>query len=268
MVHGIPDFRLPKDTVEDAIHKILDLGIEVILGKELGKDISLRELQEEYDAILLSFGANISSKMHIEGEEMDGVYGGNELLEYGNYPDFRNKKVAVIGGGNTAMDAARAIKRMNAKDVFVIYRRAREQMPAEDLEVQAAMDEGISFLFQNNIVKVLGKEKVEGVECIKTELIKVQGDRDKPVDIEGSNYNLDLDFVIMALGAKPNKKVLESLNLELNDWGYIKVNDNYVTSMENIFACGDLIGAKSTVAWASRSGREAAISIYEKLVNG
>lgn len=199
LAHGIPDFRLPRDILKKAIQKVLDLGVEVVLEKELGKDFSLNELKEEYDAVLLCFGANISTKMGIEGEDLDGVYGGNELLEYGNFPDFSGKTVAVIGGGNTAMDAARTINRKGAKDVLVIYRRAREQMPAEDIEVEDAIKEGISFLFKNNITKILGKEKVEGVECIKTELIKVDGDRDKPVNIDGSNYKVDLDFVVMAL---------------------------------------------------------------------
>lgn len=170
-----------------------------------------------------------------------GVYGANELLEYGGFPDFSGKIVAVSGGGNTAMDVARTIKRKNPKKVIVIYRRARKQMPAEDAEVEAAINEGIEFLFQNNIVKVLGTDKVEGVECIKTELIKVDGDREKPVNIEGSNYNIPLDYLVMAVGSRPNSKVLEKLGLELNDWGYIKVDDNFETSKKGIFAAGDLI---------------------------
>lgn len=154
---------------------------------------------------------------------------------------------------------------MKAKNVIVIYRRARKQMPAEDLEVEAAISEGILFLFQNNIVRVLGRHKVEGVECIKTELVKVEGDREKPVNIDGSNHEVDVDFVVMALGAKPDKDVIKKLGLELNEYGYIKVDENYETSIKNVFASGDLIGAKSTVAWAARSGRDAAEKIYEKM---
>lgn len=241
LVHGIPDFRLPRDAVSETIQKILDLGVEPKLGIELGKDIKLEDLSKTYDAVLLTFGANISSKMNIDGENLKGVYGGNELLEYGEYPDFKDKIVAVNGGGNTAMDVARTINKKNAKKVMVIYRRARKQMPAEALEVEAAMNEGVEFLFQNNIVKILGDIKVTGVECIKTELVKVEGDREKPVNIEGSNYNIDLDYVIMAVGSKPNKKLLEKLGLELNEWGYIKVDENFETSMKNVFAAGDLI---------------------------
>lgn len=190
---------------------------------------------------------------------------GNELLEYENYPDFTGKTVLVVGGGNTAMDASRTINRMGAKKVIVVYRRARAQMPAEAEEVEAAMNEGVEFLFQTNIVKILGKEKVEKVECIKTELVKVEGGRDKPVDIEGSNYIMEADFVVMATGSKPNKKVIDKLGLELNDWGYIKVDENYQTSEKNVFAAGDIIGDKSTVAWAARSGRNVAEKICKIL---
>lgn len=236
LVHGIPDFRLPREVIHKTIQNILDLGIQVYLGKEIGKDFTLEELKKEYDAVLLCFGANVSSKMNIEGEELEGVFGGNELLEYKNFPNFSRKNVAVIGGGNTAMDSARTIKRKNAKSVTVIYRRGREEMPAENEEIEATMEEGINFLYQTNIVKVLGKNKVEKIECIKTELVKVEGDRPRPVNIEGSNYLLDIDYVVMALGSKPEKNIIEKLGLELNEWGYIKVNENGKTSSENIFA--------------------------------
>jgi len=130
------------------------------------------------------------------------VYGGNELLEKENYPDFEGKIVSVIGGGNTAMDVARTVNKKNAKKTIVIYRRAREQMPAEDEEVEEAVKEGVQFWFQNNLIKILGQSHVEEIECIKTELIKVEGDRERPVNIEGSNYKEKMDFVIMALRFK------------------------------------------------------------------
>lgn len=263
--HGIPDFRLPRNIINETIDKILELGIKVNLGKELGKDIKLEELENEFDAILLAFGANISSKMNIEGESLKGVYGGNELLENENYPDFTGKQVAVIGGGNTAMDTARTIQRKNAKKVTVIYRRAREQMPAEDEEIESAMSENIEFLFQNNIVKILGKEKVEALECIKTELVKVEGDRERPVNIEGSNYKIDMDYVIMALGSKPQNEIIRNMNIDMTEKGYIKVDESQMTSREKVFACGDLIGVKSTVAWAARSGRDTAEKMVEYL---
>lgn len=265
LVHGIPDFRLPKKIIKDTINKILDLGIKVELNKELGKDILIDELKENYDAVLLCFGANISTKMGVEGEELDGVYGANELLEYEDYPDFFGKTIAVIGGGNTAMDTARTINKKGAKNVFIIYRRDRKEMPAEDAEVDAAIDEGIFILFQNNIVKIIGKEHVEKVECIRTELIEVKGGRAKPVDREGTNHILEVDYVVMALGSKPEEKIVKSLGLDIDEWGYIKVDENNQTSMKKVFAAGDLVGAKHTVAWASRSGREAAENILKEI---
>lgn len=267
LAHGIPEFRLPRDILNETIEKILDLGIEVKHNCSLGKEISLRELKKEYDAILLTFGANISAKMGIEGEDLEGVYGGNELLENNNHPDYRGKVVVVNGGGNTAMDTSRTINRMGAKKVYVVYRRAREQMPAEQKEIDDAMSEGIEFLFQNNIVKIIGDKCVEKIECIKTELIQVEGEsRLKPVNIEGSNYEIPVDYVVMAVGAKPEEKVLETLDLKRNKWGYIETNEENRTSDEKVFCAGDISGEKSTVAWAARSGRNAAqnIDIYLK----
>ena len=131
LVHGIPDFRLSKDIVKKTVDKILALGIKVEYNKEIGKNLKLEELENDYDAIFLSFGANISSKMGVDGEELDGVYGGNELLEHNLHPEYKGKIVSIVGGGNVAMDCARTVKRLGAKEVNVIYRRAREQMPAE-----------------------------------------------------------------------------------------------------------------------------------------
>lgn len=265
LVHGIPDFRLDKEIVKQTVDNILDLGIKVKYGKVLGKNFSLDDLEKEYDAIFLAFGANCSSKMGVEGEELDGVYGGNELLEYDMHPNYEGKVVAVAGGGNVAMDCARTIKRLGAKEVKVVYRRAREQMPAEDKEVEEAMEEGVEFLFQNNIVKITGENKVEKLELIKTELVQKEGDtRLSPVNVEGSNYIIDADYVVMALGANPESFV-KDLNLSLNKWGNIEVNENYETSRPRIYAGGDLAGVRGTVAWAAFSGREAAKKIVEKL---
>lgn len=138
-------------------------------------------------------------------------------------------------------------------------------MPAEDLEIDAAIEEGVEFLFQNNITKIIGKNKVEKVECIKTELVKVEGERERPVNIEGSNYLLDMDYVIMALGSKPQRDILDRIGIEKTERGYIEIDDNYMTSRDKVFACGDLVGASSTVAWASKSGRDAAEKIIEYL---
>ena len=267
LAHGIPEFRLEKDILEKTIKSILSLGIHVEFGKELGKNINLKELEENYDAIFLGFGANIPSKMNIEGEDLEGVYGGNSLLEYGNHPNYQGKKVAVIGGGNVAMDCSRTIKRLGAEKVYVIYRRAEKQMPAEVKEIAEAKEEGIEFLFQNNIVKILGDKKVEKIECIKTELVKKEGEtREVPINIENSNYEMDMDYVVMAVGSSPEKEVLEGLGLELNKWGYLAVDENHRTSNKKIFAGGDLAGDKGTVAWAARAGRDAACAIGDGLI--
>ena len=265
LVHGIPEFRLPKEIVKQTVNNILELGIEVKYNQELGKNLKLENLEKEFDAIFLSIGANVSSKMGIEGEDLEGVYGGNELLEYNLHPDYKDKKVAVVGGGNVAMDCARTINKKGAKEVKVIYRRAREQMPAEDKEVEDAINEGIEFLFQNNVVKIIGDKKVEKVELIKTELVQKEGEtRLVPVNIENSNYIEDVDYVVMALGSKPEGFV-SNLGLELNKWGNISINENYQTSNPKVFSGGDLAGIKGTVAWAAQSGREAANKIVQFL---
>ena len=265
LVHGIPEFRLPKEIVKQTVQKIIDLGLEVKYNQELEKDFTLQELEEKYDAIFLAFGANITTKMGVDGEELKGVYGGNQLLEYQNHPNYANKKVAIIGGGNVAMDCARTIKRLGAQEVKVIYRRAEEQMPAETKEIKEAKDEGIEFLFQNNIVKILGDKKVEQVELIKTELVQKEGEARKiPVNIEGSNYIIDIDYIVMALGSEPEEFV-KNLGLELNKWGRIQVDEKNRTSNSKVFAGGDIAGAKGTVAWAARSGRDTAYSIMEYL---
>ena len=265
LVHGIPEFRLPKKIVRQTVDNILELGIEVKYNQELGKNLKLEDLEKEFDAIFLSIGANVSSKMGIEGEDLEGVYGGNELLEYNLHPDYKDKKVVVVGGGNVAMDCARAINKRGAKEVKVVYRRAREQMPAEDKEVEDAINEGIEFLFQNNVVKIIGEKKVEKVELIKTDLVQKEGEtRLVPVNIENSNYIEDVDYVVMALGSKPEGFV-SNLGLELNKWGNILINENYQTSNPKIFSGGDLAGIKGTVAWAAQSGREAANKMVEFL---
>lgn len=266
MNHGIPNFRLDKELLQKAIDKILELGIEVKLNAELGKDYTLEELENEYDAIYLGFGANISSKMNIEGENLEGVYGGNELLENNIQPNYKGKKVVVSGGGNVAIDISRTIKKLGAEKVIVIYRRSKSEMPAEKKEIKEAMDEGVEFLFQNNIIRICGDKKVEKIECVKTELIQKDGEKRKvPVNIERSNYFIDVDYIMMAVGAKPEESLLKKLNLELDKRGRILVDENNMTSKEGVFAGGDLAGAGGTVAWASRSGRDSANSIMKYL---
>jgi len=263
--HGIPEFRLPREVLEKTINKILDLGINVKYNKYLGANLTLEELNEKYDAIFIACGANVSTKMNIEGENLQGVYGGNELLENKNHPNYTNKKVAISGGGNVAIDCARTIKRLGAAGVKIIYRRAEEQMPAEKKEIEDAKKEGIEFLFQNNIVKIIGKEKVEKLELIKTELVQKEGEtRKNPVNIENSNYLIDIDYIVMAIGSK-TEEFVKKLNLDLNKYGYIQINEENRTSNKKIFAGGDIAGEKATVAWAAKSGRNAGIAIEKYL---
>ena len=265
LTHGIPDFRLPREVVEKTIEKILNLGVEAKLNQELGRDFEIEDLAQKYDAVFVAIGANIPAKMNVEGENLNGVYGGNYLLEYNKHPNYTGKKVAIIGGGNVAMDSARTIKKLGASEVYVIYRRAEEQMPAEKKEIADAKKEGIEFLFQTNIVKILGTEKVEKLECIKTELVKKEGEnRLSPVNIEGSNFSLDMDYVVMATGSKPENNIIEKF--ERNEYGYIKIDENMQTSISKVFAGGDIVGQKATVAWAARSGRDAAEKILKYAV--
>lgn len=266
MSHGIPEFRLDREILQKTIDKILELGIEVKLKQELGQDYTLDDLVKEYDAVYLGFGANISSKMGIEGEELEGVLGGNELLENNVHPNYTGKTVIVSGGGNVAMDTSRTVKRLGAKRVIVVYRRSRAEMPAEKKEIEEAMEEGVEFFFQNNIIKICGYKRVEKIECVKTELVQKEGDtRLSPVNIDGSNYFIDADYVIMAVGSKPEESLLAKLDLELDKRGRIKVDENNMTSKKGVFAGGDLTGTKATVAWASRSGRDAGYSIIKYL---
>lgn len=264
--YGIPEFRLSEAVKEQTIQKILDLGITVKMGQELGQDFTLAELENEYDAIFLGFGANCSSQMGIEGEDLPEVVGGNELLEKGEYPDYTGKRVAVIGGGNVAMDTARTIQRKGAKEVTVIYRRAEEQMPAERKEIQDAKQEGVQFLFTTNILKILGDGKVEKIECIQTKLVQKEGEtRLSPVNVEGSNYTKEMDYVVMALGSKPEEAVVAKLGLELDQKNRIVVDEKGRTSKKNVFAGGDITSTKGTIAWAARQGRDAAEAIAEYL---
>lgn len=266
--HGIPEFRLPKKILDEAINKIISLGIEVKLNQELGKDILLSDLEKEYDCIFIGIGANLSSKMNIPGEDLEGVYGGNELLELNNHPDYEGKDIVVSGGGNVAMDVARTIKKLGANKVTIVYRRSENEMPAETKEIEEAKEEGIEFLLQTNILSIKGTNKVEEIECIKTELVQKEGEtRLSPVNIDGSNFTLKTDYVMMAVGSHPEDELTKKLNIELDKKGRIIVNENNQTSNKKIFAGGDISNTEGTVAFAARHGRDAAQSIIEYLNN-
>ena len=266
LYHGIPDFRLPKDLLKKVIDSILELGIEVKYQETLGITFTLQDLEREYDAIFLGIGANISNKMNIPGEDLVGVYGGNELLETQGHPDYTDKVVVVSGGGNVAMDVSRTIQRMGAKKVYVVYRRSEKEAPAEAKEIEDARKEGIEFLFQNNIVRVVGTDVVSGVELVRTKLVsKENSSRLVPVNIEDSNYILSCDYVIMAVGSKPDESIVSSLGVACDSNGKIIIDESGHTSFEKVFAGGDVAGVKGTVAFAARSGRNASYAIEEYL---
>ncbi|MBE6160863.1 MAG: dihydropyrimidine dehydrogenase [Firmicutes bacterium] len=266
LVHGIPDFRLPKDIVKDTVDKIINLGIDVKYNCKFGEDITLEQLQKEHDAVFIGIGANVSNKMNVLGEELKNVYGANEILEYKLDINFVNKIVVICGGGDVAMDIARFVKRKNAKKVIITYRRSEDEMPADKKEIEEAKNEGIEFLLQTNILKITGDKKVSGINLIKTKLVKKEGElRLSPVNIEGSEYNLECDYVISAIGASTDKNLLDKLNLKLNSKNQIMIDTKGHTSIEKVYAGGDVTGAKSTVSWAARSGRNAALEIINKL---
>ena len=261
--HGIPEFRLEKEILDKWLKKyILNKNVTTYTNVELGKDIFIEDLKEKYDTVILAIGSNVSCKMNIPGEDKEFVLGGNELLEYRNMPDLKEKSVVVIGGGNVAMDASRTIKRLGAKEVKVVYRRSEKQMPAERKEIEDAKKEGIEFLFLSNMIEVFDGK----IECVKTQLIKKEEEtREYPVNIEGSNFFMDTDFVVLAVGSVVDRNIIDKLGLATNKWGNIKVDENYKTSDKKIYAIGDVAGVKQTVAWAARSGFECAKEVLNKI---
>ncbi len=301
LLYGIPDFRLDRKIISATISKILALGIKVKLNQELGKDFSIEDLCKKYDRIVLAIGSN-EPQITLKGEN---VLSGNKLLEQINFikyeeykknnantihnnnnkkldikennkkkseiieqnkiPNFKNKDIAVSGGGNVAIDIARTLKRLGA-NVKIIYRRQVEQMPAEKEELEIARQEGIEFLFQNNILSVDSENKQ--IECIKTKLVLKEGeDRLSPVNIEDSNYKLKADYVILATGSKTNEKLLNKEKIEVNQYGYVKIDSHYKTSNTKVYSSGDVTGSKATVAWAARTGRDVAYQILKELEN-
>ena len=219
-------------------------------------------MQKEYDAIFVAIGANVGQSPRIEGAEFEGVYSANAFLENKKHSSYKGKNVAVIGGGNVAIDTARTMKKLGAEKVVVIYRRPENQMPASKEEIKDAKEDNVEFLFKTNIVKILSddKENVSKIECIKT---KSESRNQSPKNIEGSNFVLDIDYVLFATGARPDKEIVSKF--EQNEKGYILVNEDMQTSIPNVYAGGDVAGERATVAWAARSGRNAANKILENL---
>lgn len=281
LVYGIPEFRLPKAIVKKEVENLQDLGVEVKTNMVIGRVLSVDELFEMgYKAIFIGSGAGLPSFMGIEGEDLIGVYSANEYLTRTNLmkaylddydtPIIKSKSVAVVGGGNVAMDAARCAKRLGAENVYIVYRRGMEEMPARKEEVHHAMEEGIIFKNLNNPVKILGDEngRVRAMECIEMELGEPDASgRGKPMAKEGSNFELPVDTVIMSIGTSPNPLIRSTTpGLDTNKRGCLVVNeDTMQTTREGVYAGGDAVTGAATVILAMGAGKQAAQSIDEYL---
>ncbi len=281
LVYGIPEFRLPKAIVKKEVENLQDLGVEVKTNMVIGRVLSVDELFEMgYKAIFIGSGAGLPSFMGIEGEDLIGVYSANEYLTRTNLmkaylddydtPIIKSKSVAVVGGGNVAMDAARCAKRLGAENVYIVYRRGMEEMPARKEEVHHAMEEGIIFKNLNNPVKILGDEngRVRAMECIEMELGEPDASgRRKPIAKAGSNFELPVDTVIMSIGTSPNPLIRSTTpGLDTNKRGCLVVNeDTMQTTREGVYAGGDAVTGAATVILAMGAGKQAAQSIDEYL---
>ena len=280
LVYGIPEFRLPKAIVQKEVDGLKALGVKVETDMVIGRVLSIDELLEEYgfEAVFIGSGAGLPMFMHIPGENLCGVYSANEFLTRINLmkaykpdsstPIQHGKRVAVVGGGNVAMDAARCAKRLGA-DVHIVYRRGKEELPARREEVEHAEEEGIVFDLLTNPVEIKGDDQgdVCGMTCIRMELGEPDASgRRRPVEIPGSEFTLDVDCVIMALGTSPNPLIKSTTKgLEINKKGGIIVNEDGLTSRENVYAGGDAVTGAATVILAMGAGKTAAKAIDEKL---
>ena len=277
LVYGIPEFRLPKDIVQKEIDGLKALGVDVQTNMVIGRVLSIDELLEEgYEAVFIGSGAGLPRFMNIPGENLKGVYSANEFLTRVNLmkayqpgsdtPIEHAKRVAVVGGGNVAMDAARCAKRLGAEEVFIVYRRSEKELPARAEEVEHAKEEGIVFHLLNNPTQILGDENgnVKGMECIRMELGEPDASgRRRPVEVPGSEFTLDVDCVIMAIGTSPNPLIKSTTQgLETQRWGGIIVDEaTGLTSREGVYAGGDAVTGAATVILAMGAGKTAATAI-------
>lgn len=277
LVYGIPEFRLPKDIVQKEIDGLKAHGVDVQTNMVIGRVLSIDELLEQgYEAVFIGSGAGLPRFMNIPGENLKGVYSANEFLTRVNLmkayqpgsdtPIEHAKRVAVVGGGNVAMDAARCAKRLGAEEVFIVYRRSEKELPARAEEVEHAKEEGIVFHLLNNPTQILGDENgnVKGMECIRMELGEPDASgRRRPVEVPGSEFTLDVDCVIMAIGTSPNPLIKSTTQgLETQKWGGIIVNEETgLTSREGVYAGGDAVTGAATVILAMGAGKTAATAI-------
>ena len=282
LMYGIPEFRLPKAVVQNEIDSLKDLGVNIMTNMVIGKVLSVDELFDMgYEACFIGSGAGLPRFMGIEGESLVGVYSANEYLTRINLmkaylddydtPIKRSKAVAFVGGGNVAMDAARSAMRLGAEHVYIIYRRSEAEMPARREEIHHAKEEGIEFMLLNNPVKIIGDEKgyVKGIECVKMELGEPDASgRRSPVEVEGSNFVVDVDTVVMSIGTSPNPLIRTTTHgIEANKKGCLVVDENMCTTREGVYAGGDAVTGAATVILAMGAGKQAAKSIDEYIKN-
>ncbi len=278
LVYGIPEFRLPKALVAQEIDKLKSLGVKIQLNTIIGKTITVEELREEFDAIFIGSGAGLPVFLGIPGENLNGVCSANEYLTRNNLmkgydknaitPVYTGREVVVIGAGNVAMDAARTALRQGANNVYIVYRRAREQMPARAEEIVHAEHEGVKLKLLSSPLAIVGDKKAEKVTCQAMKLGEPDASgRRRPVPIDGEIFEIPCDHVIMAIGTSPNPLIKNSCpEIKVSKWGTIEVNEETnETSLENIYAGGDAVTGAATVILAMGAGRLAAKSIKEKL---
>lgn len=282
LVYGIPEFRLPKAIVSAEIENLTAMGVKLITNAVVGRAMSVDELFEEgFEAVFIGSGAGLPQFLNIPGENLLGVYSANEYLTRINLmkaylPEYDTpikpaKRVAVVGGGNVAMDAARCAKRMGAEEVYIVYRRSLDELPARKEEVHHAMEEEIVFKLLNNPIAVIGDEngKVKGLECLQMELGEPdESGRRRPVEVKGSNFVLDVDTVIISIGTSPNPLIKSTTQgLETNKKGCIVADENAATSRKGVFAGGDAVTGAATVILAMGAGKTAAASIDKYIMS-
>jgi formate dehydrogenase major subunit len=269
---GIPPYRLPREAVEQAIEEVKRLGVEIMTKAPVGKEINLENLRKDYDAVYIAAGAHKAEKLGIPGEDLQGVTHGVTFMRRVNLKeDLRiGSKVAVVGGGNTAMDAARSSFRLGAKEVFILYRRTREEMPVDSSELDQVEEEGIKVHYLTQPIRVLSKDgvTVSGVRCIRNRLGEPERDgRRRPIPVEGSEFDIDIDFLIPAVSQSPDISFLpEEIGLEISKWDRLAVNpETSETNVPGIFAGGDFVTGPRDVIRVIADGRKAALSIHQYL---
>jgi len=283
LVYGIPEFRLPKAIVQKEVDNLIAMGVKVDVNMVIGKIITIDELFDKFgfEAVFVGSGAGLPKFMGIPGENFKGVFSANEILTRTNLmkayldgsptPIFHGDNVAVVGGGNVAMDACRVSKRLGAKNVYIIYRRSLEELPARKEEVEHAMEEGIIFKTLTNPTRIIGddKENVTGIEVVDMKLGEPDASgRRKPITIEGSEHILPMDSVIMALGTSPNPLIKSTTKgLDVNNHGGIIADEHGQTSREGVFAGGDAVTGAATVILAMGAGKTAATAIDNYIKN-